>query len=443
MSSIAEVILWGRRIGVVAAVDDSGVYSFQYDPEFVAGAAGVIEPAPIEMPLRDRPYSFRALSRETFHGLPGMLSDSLPDRYGTALIDAWLQSQGREPRDLSPLERLCYIGTRGMGALEYQPAQSQFETTSTPPLSVNELQEIASLALRDRETLIARLHEDDQGAQKAMSEILRVGTSAGGARAKALIAWHEGTGEIRSGQLDELEGFSYWILKFDGIGDPGREDSLGASDGYGAIEYAYSLMAKHLGIEMSRCRLHEEGGRRHFMIERFDRTASGGKVHMQTLGALAHLDFNLAGANAYEQAFEIARRIGVDETGIEQLYRRMVFNVVAANCDDHVKNISFLMDKRGSWELAPAYDLTFAYNPEGQWTSSHQMTINSKRTGFTLEDFTVAAKRARLRRGAAKRIFSETVEVVSRWPEFADRAGVPEAKAERIASAHQFSLPER
>lgn len=444
MATVSEVMLWGRRIGFLAPMVEQGIYAFQYDPEFVVGAAGAIELAPIEMPLRDQPYTFPGLSHAAFHGLPGMLADSLPDRYGTALIDAWLQSQGREPRDLSPLERLCYVGTRGMGALEYQPAQSPFdEQTSGESLSVGELREIASLALRDRQDLIARLRQDDLGAKTAMSEILRVGTSAGGARAKALIALNEETGEIRSGQLDQPGGFTYWILKFDGVGDGSREDSIGAPEGYGAIEFAYSLMAKDLGIEMAHCRLHEEGPLHHFMTERFDRSPTGEKAHMQTLAALAHLDFNLAGAHSYEQAFAIARRIDVDEAGIEQLYRRMVFNIVAANCDDHVKNISFLMDKAGVWDLAPAYDLCFAYNPDGEWTSSHQMTINSKRANFNLDDLKEAAKKARLRQGAAKRIFNETADLVSRWFDYAEKAGVPGDKAEKVAAAHQLTLPER
>lgn len=433
----ADVILWGRRIAAAAIPDPGDPYvEFQYRPEFVAGSRGLIEPAPLTMPLRDEPYVFRALGRESFQGMPGLLADSLPDKFGSAVIDAWLQSQRRSQGSMNGIEKLCYIGTRGMGALEFEPATNL--DGGVEELSVADLTELAREVLNDRKRLVASLK--DPSRSHAVREILRVGSSAGGARPKALIAYAPETGDVRSGQLDRLDGYEHWLLKFDGISDSTREDSFDGPLGYGLIEYSYYLLARRLGIEINDCRLLEEGPRRHFMTKRFDRGPAGEKIHMQTLGAIAHLDFNLAGANSYEQAFDAASRIGVDRTDVEQLYRRMVFNVVARNCDDHVKNISFLMDRDGRWRLAPAYDLTYAYNPDGQWTSSHQMTVNGKRRNFTMNDMVDAARIARLPRGRGQRIVDETIEAVDGWPEIAAEVGVDPSVVSGVRSMHVKSL---
>lgn len=434
MATIAGVRLWGRRIAAVSLDEATGVAAFQYDPDF---AQSGIEVSPIVMPLSSRIYIFPSLPRVSFHGLPGLLADSLPDKFGNALIDAWLATQGRTSESFDSVERLCYIGTRGMGALEFAPATGPQPRRSTQ-VRVDALVALASDILTHRNGIPGSFTPEHRNG--ALQEILRVGTSAGGARAKAIIAWNSETNEVRSGQVTAAEGFGYWLLKFDGVSG-NRDKELEDPKGYTVIEYAYSLMAKAAGIEMTECRLLEEGGRRHFMTRRFDRTRDGGKIHMQSLAALAHFDFNAAGAYSYEQAFDVIRRLKLPMKAIEQQFRRMIFNVVARNQDDHVKNIAFLMDQQGEWSLAPAFDLTYAYNPEGRWTNSHQMTINGKQDGFTLEDFRACAAAAGLRRGRAETILDEVREAVARWPAHAEQAGVRPSQRDPIRSSFRLEFP--
>ncbi|WP_295449347.1 HipA domain-containing protein [uncultured Thiodictyon sp.] len=428
---IAQVRLWGRTIGVVSLQDGGEVAAFQYDLAF---ARSGIEVAPLAMPLSDRVYVFPELARASFHGLPGMLADALPDRFGSLLIDAWLATQGRTPAGFSALDRLCYTGTRGMGALEFRPALGP-RPRKAGPIEIEALVRLASEVLTHRTELLGSF----QGAarRRALQDILRVGTSAGGARAKAVIAWNPQTNEVRSGQVEAGAGFEYWLLKFDGVSG-NRDKELTDPTGYGAIEYAYFLMARAAGITMSECRLLEEGGRRHFMTRRFDRPADGGKLHMQSLGALAHYDFNQPGAYAYEQALLVIRRLGLPAAAVEEQLRRMVFNIVARNQDDHVKNIAFLMDRQGRWSLAPAFDMTYSYNPAGAWTAAHQMTLNGKRDDFTLDDFNVCAKSALMKRGRAGTILSEVQAAVRRWPAFAAQAGVAQPWMEQIGRTHRL-----
>jgi serine/threonine-protein kinase HipA len=433
VATLAEVRLWGRTIGAVQLGDGAEAATFQYDPRF---AASGIEISPLMMPLSSRIHSFPGLRRESFHGLPGLLADSLPDRFGHALIDAWLASQGRAPESFDAVERLCYVGTRGMGALEYAPALGPQPRRSTK-LRVDSLVELASQALTNRAALAASFAR--ARASAGVEEILRVGTSAGGARAKAIIAWNPATNEVRSGQAKAPDGFEYWLLKFDGVrGNQDRE--LDDPQGYTVVEYAYAAMAKAAGLEMTECRLLEEGGRRHFMTRRFDRTPDGGKLHMQSLAALAHFDFNAAGAHSYEQAFGVMRRLGLPMSAIEEQFRRMAFNVVARNQDDHVKNIAFLMDRTGAWSLAPAFDVTFSYNPAGAWTARHQMSLNGKRDGFLLEDFQACEKVAGLKRGRAAALLGEVTGVVSEWPTFAARAGVSRAWTDHVRASLRLSI---
>lgn len=430
MSDVAEVRLWGRTIGAVALAENSDVAAFEYDPDF---AQSGIEVAPLVMPLARRVYRFPALSRETFHGLPGMLADSLPDKFGHALINAWLARQGRPATSMNAIERLCYTGSRGMGALEYRPTIGP-RATQSRALRVDALVELASEVLANRDRLQASFDEDT--SERAVADILRVGTSAGGARAKAVIAWNPVSNEVRSGQLEADEGFEHWILKFDGVA-ANRDRELNDPMDYGAIEYAYYLMAKDAGIEMSECRLFEENGRRHFMTRRFDRTRDGGKLHMASLCALAHYDYNLPGAYSYEQALQVIRKLDLGPNAVEQQFRRMVFNLLARNHDDHVKNIAFLMDKRGRWRLSPAFDVAFSYNPEGDWTARHQMSVNGKRESFTLEDLQACARNASMKRGRAETILAEVTGSVRNWPEFAERAGIPGKTVERLAQLHR------
>jgi serine/threonine-protein kinase HipA len=431
---IAEVRLWGRTIGAVTRDEGRDVAAFQYDAEF---ARSGIELSPLAMPLSERVYEFPALPRNTFHGLPGLLADSLPDKFGKALIDAWLAAQGRTADSFHAVERLCYTGTRGMGALEFAPALGPKPRKATR-IEVDELVRLASEVLTHRNDLQEHFHA--AGKEKALGEILRVGTSAGGARAKAVIAWNRATNEVRSGQITAGDGFEYWLLKFDGVAG-NKDKELEDPKGYGAIEYAYHRMAKAAGITMSECRLLEENGRRHFMTRRFDRLPSGAKVHMQSLGALAHFDFNQAGAYGYEQALLVIRRLDLPMIAVEQLFRRMVFNIVARNQDDHVKNIAFLMNQHGEWSLAPAFDVTYSYNPSGSWTATHQMTLNGKRDGFTIGDFQACAKAALMKRGRCSTILGEVLAAVKRWPEFADEAGIPNGWRDSIRETHRLTFP--
>ena len=426
MTTAAEVRLWGTAIGSVAVEERSPFARFEYDEAFSRSG---IQLAPLAMPLSQQVYSFPQLSVDSFHGLPGLLSDSLPDKFGNAVIDSWLESQGRPRGSLNAVERLCYTGSRGMGALEYVPA---IGPVSDPreALRVDALVELASRILSQRESV--RVSDADH----AMEQIIRVGTSAGGARAKAVVAWNEETGEMRSGQVDAGRGFGHWLIKFDGVA--GNRDKE-AEDGprYTVIEYAYYLMARAAGVAMTECRLFDEGGRRHFMTRRFDRSGvDGSKLHMQTLGGLAHFDFNVPGAHSYEQAALVARRVGLGQAEAEELFRRMAFNVAARNQDDHVKNISFLMDRRGAWSLAPAYDVTYAYNPAGAWTGSHQMAVNGKRDGIGREDCLAAAAAMSIKAPRAKEILAEVNGAVNRWASFADEAALPEPIA--AALAEQF-----
>ena len=433
MTTVAEVRLWGRTIGAVSLGDEDDVASFEYDSAF---ARSGIEISPLVMPLSRRVYSFPELSSQTFAGLPGLLADSLPDQFGNTLIDAWLATQGRPPGSFNAVERLCYTGNRGMGALEFAPARGP-RARKASRLNIDQLVKLASEVLTHRNEL--RVSFSDRDKARGMSDILRVGTSAGGARAKAVIAWNPTTNEVRSGQVPAGKGFEYWLLKFDGVRG-NKDKELEDPEGYGAIEYAYSQMAKDCGIEMTECRLFEESGRRHFMTRRFDRLAEGKKLHMLSLGALAHYDFNVAGAHSYEQALFVIRQLGLPMGSVEELFRRIAFNIVARNQDDHVKNIAFLMDQSGTWSLAPAFDMTYSFNPTGAWTDKHQMSLNGKRDGFTPADFAACAKTASMKRGRAKTIVSEVISIVSMWIDYAKEAGVSLEKQNQIKRVLRLSF---
>ena len=416
MTTVAEVKLWGRTIGAVAIDSATDTARFEYAPDFTASS---IQLSPIVMPLSRRIYSFPNLPRNTYRGLPGLLADSLPDRFGNALIDAWLATRGRSPDSFNAIERLCYIGKRGMGALEYQPAIGPASGASTP-IDVSRLVALASEVLQNRNRLSVSFADPEK--ETALKEILRVGTSAGGARAKAVIAWNPATDEVRSGQVEIDEGFEHWILKFDGVDG---DSELNDPRGYGAVEFAYYRMARAAGIDMCDSRLLEENGRRHFMTRRFDRPDRNEKLHTQSLCALAHFDFNLAGAYGYEQVFQIMRRLELPMEDIEEQFRRMIFNIMARNQDDHVKNIAFLMDRTGRWSLAPAFDVTYSYNPAGRWTVMHQMSMNGKRDGFSLEDFSACARSAGLKRNRERVLMAEVRGAVSQWRDFADEVRIP------------------
>jgi serine/threonine-protein kinase HipA len=430
---IAEVRLWGRTIGAASMDEGRDYAAFQYTAEF---AESGIEVAPLTLPLSLRVYEFPELPRRTFHGLPGLLADSLPDSFGNALIDAWLATTGRTAESFSAIERLRYTGTRGMGALEFAPVLGP-KPRKAIKIDIDALVRLASDVLTERRRLKGKL--SGAGRKKALADILRVGTSAGGARAKAVIAWNRKTKEVRSGQVAAGPGFSYWLLKFDGVAG-NRDKELDDPQGYGVIEYAYSLMSRAAGITMNECRLLEEHGRRHFMTRRFDRLADGGRLHMQSLGALAHYDYNHPGAYSYEQAFLAIRQLALPMAAMEEQFRRMLFNIVARNQDDHVKNIAFLMDKEGHWTLAPAFDVTYSYNPSGSWTATHQMTLNGKRDGFVMADVHAGAQSAGLKRGRADALVEEVRAAVASWRDFAARAKLADDVSEKIRKVHRLDL---
>ncbi len=434
MTTLAEVLLWGRTIGAVSLEEAGGVAAFQYAPAFTTSG---IEVSPLTMPLGDSVYAFPDLPRHTFHGLPGLLADSLPDKFGNALIDAWLATQGRAPESFNAVERLCYTGARGMGALEFVPSTGP-RTRRAEKIEIDALVELASAVLSERRDLQASFEDAGKGA--ALKDILRVGTSAGGARAKAVIAWNRVTNEVRSGQVVAGDGFDYWLLKFDGV-TANRDKELNDPKGYGTIEYAYYLMAQAAGITMSECRLLEEGGRRHFMTRRFDRLPGGGKLHMQSLCALAHFDFNHAGAYAYEQVLLVMQQLHLPMAAVEEQFRRMAFNIIARNQDDHAKNIAFLMDQAGRWSLSPAFDVIYSYNPDGAWTASHQMTLNGKRDDFTMADFRACAQAAAMKRGRAETIVGEVMAAVAKWPDYAAQARVSDPWRDQIQRNLRLTMP--
>lgn len=419
---VAEVYLWGTRIGAVAQDGIGGIPKFNYDKAFLGSR---IEVSPIVMPLSERIYSFPALSKQTFHGLPGLLADSLPDKFGTKLIERYLAERGRSLQSLTAVERLLYTGKRGMGALEFFPQRNYIMTEDTS-VDINALVELASMILTDRENIHISAKED------VMEQIINVGTSAGGARAKAVIAWNRQTGDIRSGQIDAGEEYEYWLIKFDGVKN--NKDKSDKEDGqaYTRIEYAYYLMAREAGIIMSDCQLYQESGHYHFMTKRFDRNDAGEKIHMQTLGALAHYDYNIPGAYSYEQAAHIIEKLEIGQKAVEQFFRRMVFNIIMRNQDDHVKNISFLMSKAGRWSLAPAYDITYASDEANYWLARHQMSMNGKTENFETDDFYECGKAMNLSKAKVKRILEEVRTAVSLWEQCAQKAFLMERDMEAV-----------
>lgn len=429
---VAEVWLWGQRVGAVA-LDDLGIGVFEYDSDFLKLGLDI---APIMMPLEQTRrghvlYSFPALNGETFKNLPGLLADSLPDKFGQAIVNAWLARQGRSPDDFSVIERLCYTGSRAMGALEFKPAIQHLD--EPVGVEIGEMITLIQDVMIHRVALETKLTSDEQGNQQALLDILRIGTSAGGARAKAVIAFNEETGEVLSGQADAPAGFEHWILKFDGVSDI----EFGQTSEFGRIEYAYYNMARAAGINMTGSRLLEENGRAHFMTRRFDRVA-GKKLHMQSLCALQHYDFNLAGAYGYEQALMTMRKLKLSRKEQLQQYRRMVFNIIARNQDDHTKNIACLMNRQGEWSLSPAFDMTHSYKPGEGWTQTHQMSVNGKRDHFTMQDLITVAETNDLKK--APEVIRDVMEAVENWPAFANEAGVSQNRIEAIGKDHCLEL---
>ncbi len=424
MVNLAHVKIWGEMVGYLFWREDNQTATFEYTPEFRKLG---LDLSPIEMPLtQQRIFSFGNISRETFLGLPGLFADSLPDAYGKALLDRWLATNGRT--FANPVERLCYQGKRSMGALEFEPAQNDYLESSSN-IEIDSLVATAREILNQKEAFSTNMSH----TKEALINIIKVGTSAGGQRAKAIIAYNDETKEVRSGQIEAPEGFEHWLLKLDGV----TNTELGDPQHYGKIEYVYHLMAKEAGIEMTECRLLEENGRAHFMTKRFDRHRNQ-KIHMQTLCGIAHYDYKMLHAYSYEQAFQIMRRLRLPYNQAEDMYRRMAFNVVARNQDDHTKNISFLMNQAGKWKLSPAYDISWAYNPQGNWTSKHQMSINNKWDNITREDLIAVAKNMNIKRH--NEIIEQVIDAVSHWRKFATEHEIPEETIRQIEQSLQLKL---
>ena len=414
----AYVKIWDNIAGAVSWDDNKQLAFFEYDPAFVRTG---LELAPLTMPLArsHEIFSFPQLDHATFRGLPGLLADALPDDFGNQVINTWLARQGRALADFTPVDRLCYTGQRGMGALTFAPAMKIMDNQSEA-IDMQALVDFAQQILLNKQSLQSNIDSTE-----VLEDMMRVGTSAGGARPKAVIALHPETHEVRSGQVKVPKNYEHWLLKFDGIG---------GSHDYGKIEYAYYQLASRAGIEMSECRLLEENGRAHFMSKRFDRTPQGEKLHLQSLCALAHYDYRQAGAYGYEQAFRVMRELRLSHTAMEQQYRRMVFNVIARNQDDHTKNISFLMDQQGTWHLSPAYDITYSYNPEGEWTQQHQMSINGKRMNIQRDDLLQVANNLNIR--AADKIIDEITNQLACWQKVAADLDINHRHIQRIAKTH-------
>jgi len=415
--NVVEVRIWGQSVGAVAPLQGRpGFYEFQYAPAFENSG---LELSPLRMQLKAKHrFSFPELAPGTFHGLPGLLADALPDTFGNALIDEYLTRHGTRTEEITTLQRLVYIGRRAMGALEFEPALAETRSpAATVPLDMAHLVEDARRALRGELGKIAQ-------------EILDVGSSAGGARAKAVIGWNPRTNEVVSGQFDLPDGYEHWLLKF----DLGRDAVLSSTAGFGRIEYAHYLMALEAGIEMSESRLLEEGGRAHFMTKRFDRRGND-KVHVQSLCGLMHLDFNAPYVHGYEQYLRAVLELKLGAPALEQAWLRCVFNVAAVNCDDHTKNLAFMLDQTGNWDIAPAYDTCFSHNPAaGKWTRQHQMLVGGKAWDITDADLIALANTFDIRK--PKELLDRAAGAVARWPEFARRAGVPRVETDRITAYH-------
>lgn len=424
MITNAFIKIWDKTVGAISWDAESGIAFFEYEPSFLSTPWDL---SPIKMSTnnaRGRIFSFPELIRNnTFKGLPGLLADVLPDKYGNELINIWLSKNGRPADSMNPVELLCFIGKRGMGAMEFEPVISGAFNKSTK-IEISQLIEVAQALLSKKQHLSVNLANEDS---KALTEILKIGTSAGGARAKAVIAFNEKTGEVKSGQADVSKGFEHWLIKFDGVTDA----EIGVSNGYGRVEMAYHLMARSAGIQMMECRLLEESGRAHFMTKRFDREINNQKLHVQSFCALNHFDFNEVTRFSYEQLFQTMRSLRLSYPDAEQLFRRMAFNVMARNCDDHTKNFAFIMNKEGNWSLAPAFDICHAYRPGSTWVSQHALSINGKRFNITRDDLFVVAKNMNIKKAGT--ILNQVNNAVASWKDFATETKVKPKLRDAIA----------
>jgi len=425
------VRLWGQAVGLLEWNEFRQFASFRYYKDFLNSGYKI---SPLKLPLEEKTYFFPELRAradlpeaftDTFCGLPGVFADSLPERYGNHLMKSFLDRQSLDFSDLNPIERLCYVGKRGMGALEYEPA-AELISNKEEKIFVDDLLQTARDILAENENKHEKARDD-----QLLNQLIEIGTSAGGAKAKALIALKMQDGKIKdiySGQAAPKEDLSYWILKFSDT----KNDEHHSDKYTGALEYAYYLMAKDCGIQMMESSVLKDGtGLSHFMTRRFDRV-KGTKVHMVSFCGIAHQDRNPPGNVGYEKLFETIRRLNLDYSSTEEMYRRMVFNVLSRNQDDHTKNHAFLMLPDGKWGLSPAYDLCFSYKKNHKFIGAQQMSVNSKRDDFTFEDLLACASAADLSKAKAKRIIDEVKYSLAKWLDFAEEAELPAENAKAI-----------
>lgn len=411
MVDVARVKLYGATVGAIQWDSRYEIGRFEYDKTFINSG---LQPSPLLMPtVLGKVYTFANINRDTFHGLPGMLADCLPDTYGRALFNKWLSLTGRT--SANPVETLCYFGNRCMGALEFEPAIVS-TVSENQKFDLDSLIEVAKEAISEKSKFETNISKN---TKNAVSEIVRLGTSAGGQRAKAIIAYNKQTGEIRSGQIPAPDGFEHYLIKLDGVS---AETGFKQTENFGRLEYSFYLLAKKCGINMMDSELIEENGRAHFLTKRFDRK-NGDKIHTQTLCGIAHYDFKQLRAYSYEQNFNVMRTLRLPYPDAVEMFRRMVFNVIVRNQDDHTKNISFLMDRNGVWRLSPAYDMGYSYNPNGGWTAMHQMSINGKYDKILRSDLLACAEKNHIK--SAGSIIDEILEVANSWQLIAKECGVP------------------
>ncbi|HEY7772702.1 MAG TPA: type II toxin-antitoxin system HipA family toxin [Marinagarivorans sp.] len=428
---VVNITYLAHDVGALSFDSDNGLGAFEYSASFLKKG---IELSPLKMPLSKQIFSFPELNFNTYKGLPGLIADSLPDDFGNAVLNAWVAGQGKSPSDITPLQRLQYTGKRGMGALEYAPATKMRGLNASQPVEIQSLVAIAQEVLDARGEFKVALSRRGQEDREAMLALLSVGTSAGGARPKAVLAFNDDFTQVRSGQTTVPDNFSHYLVKFDGVSEHNtQQETFGDPMGYGAMEYVYYLMALQCGIDMAPCHLLPEGDRRHFMTQRFDRVGQQ-KVHVQTLNGLAHVDYKKPGTFSYAELFDVARQLKLSAVDAQQLFKRMVFNIIARNHDDHAKNFAFML-KNNKWLLTPAYDLAYSYKPSSPWVNSHWMSLNGKRDDFTRADFYSLEKLSPLfTRRKIDGVVDETIEHVSRWPELAKEWGVPKGLIEVVRS---------
>lgn len=406
-----EIFIWNKRVGALVKTPEG--IAFQYDPKFKKLGLNL---SPINLPLEGKNIFINEADWKATEGIPGLIYDSLPDKFGNDLLRTYFTDKGLTENDIDVFSKLQYIGTRGMGALEFSPA-SEIEQTEDI-ISLEEIEKISMLSTKGKEALKTNLED-----KNALLQILHIGTSAGGARAKALIAINKENGNIKSGQLPLGADYEYFLIKIDGA----NETELGEPSGFGRLEYTYSQMAKDCEIQMSDCSLYKD---LHFLTKRFDRDENGEKIHIHSLCGLLGLDYHKVGNYSYEHYFMAARKLGLGQDAMEEVFRRMVFNVLVHNCDDHTKNFSFMMDQKGNWSLSPAFDLCYSYDNSNEWVNGHNMRVNGKRTKITFEDLMEVGKKFNIKK--RKIIFKNIKKVVDKFPEYAHKIKVKQPLIDEV-----------